>query len=96
MKTYKQYLEYRLHQLQMSDIIDNSIEEDLVNGNIYIEILLDRTSTPKFGYDIWKYDADMSEWIRITDLRNWGLTTNSLLNKKNAIIEALTYLINKQ
>lgn len=95
-KSYKEYLQDRLHQANRSNWFDNAIEEDLALNNIYIEIHLDKTSTPKYGYDIWEFDKDTIEWTRVTNMENWGLTSDPIKNKKEALKEALNYLINKQ
>lgn len=95
-RTYKEHLEYKLEVVDMSNMFDTAIESDLALDNIYIEIHLDMTSTPKFAYDIWEFDKDTIEWTRVTNMENWGLTSHPIKNKKEALKEALNYLINKQ
>lgn len=95
-RTYKERLQYNLEQLDYTSMCDANIESDLALDNIYIEIHLDKTSTPKFGYDIWEFDKDAIEWTRVTNMENWGLTSDPIKNKKEALKEALNYLIDKQ
>lgn len=89
---YKDYLKYKLEQVEFSNMFDTNIESDLALYNIYIEIHLDKTSTPKFGYDIWEFDKDTIEWTRVTNMENWGLISDPIKNKREALKEALNYL----
>lgn len=95
-KTYKEHLQYKLEQVGTSNMFDTNIESDLTLDNIYIELHLDMTSSPKFGYDVWDFNKDTYEWTRVTNMENWDLTSDHIKNKKEALKEALNYLINKQ
>ena len=59
--------------------------------NIYIEILIDQTTDPKFCYEIYKY-KDFGDWTTITNKETWGLTMDYHKNIEDALKEALSYI----
>lgn len=63
------------------------------NHNLLIEIQVDKTSDMKFCYEIYKYE-DFGNWIRLTDVDKWGLTTNYNKNLTDAIRECIGILNN--
>lgn len=63
------------------------------NHNIYIEFHIDKTTDPKFCYQIWKYE-DFGNWEEIP-VNVFGLTIDYNKNIEDAIIDALNYLKNK-
>lgn len=61
--------------------------------NIFIEFQIDKTTDPKFCYQIWKYE-DFGNWEEIK-VSVFGLTIDYNRNIEDAIVDALTYLKSK-
>ena len=56
--------------------------------NIHIEIQIDRTTDPKFCYEVYKY-SDFGNWENITNRDTWGLTMDYEKNLEDALFESL-------
>lgn len=59
--------------------------------NIYIEIQIDKTTYPKFCYEIFKY-TDFGNWELISKRKEMFLTLDWYKNIEDALQEALKYL----
>lgn len=59
--------------------------------NIIIEIQCDKTTYPKFCYEVYKYE-DFAQWERKTNIDNWGLYLKYYEAMDKAIETALTLI----
>ena len=79
------------------NICSRPTQEQVINWlrearNIFIEIQIDRTTDPKFCYEIFKY-TDFGNWELISKRPEMFLTLDWHKNIEDALQEALNYLI---